>query len=380
MMNLIFFVAQDRFFLSHVKDRAEYFARKGWKIHVLAQKTSTHYVEQIEAQGFEFYDTEVRRDAIDPITALKNARRIISLYKKISPQVVFHLGAKAIFLGTFATKFLTHLPAVINAPIGLGHVFICKTRKAKMLRHITVFLYKHFLNPKHSRVIVENEDDINFFLSLGAVNKDHIFLIPGAGIDTKKFAPVVKQNSDGVCRVVMVARLIREKGVYEFISVANRIYREHLPITCLLVGAPDFHNPSSMTDREYRDLQDNPALKCLGFTENVIPVLQQADIACLPSYREGLPRSLIEACSCGLPIVTTNTVGCREIVLNNNGLTVPVGDKQALYEALVSMSRSPEMREEMGKNSRKLALDRFETNKISEQTYKVVENLYGQCI
>ena len=85
MMNLIFFVAQDRFFLSHVKDRAEYFARKGWKIHVLAQKTSTHYVEQIEAQGFEFYDTEVRRDAIDPITALKNARRIISLYKKISP-------------------------------------------------------------------------------------------------------------------------------------------------------------------------------------------------------------------------------------------------------------------------------------------------------
>ena len=104
--------------------------------------------------------------------------------------------------------------------------------------------------------------------------------------------------------------------------------------------------------------------------------MQTADIACLPSYREGLPRSLIEACSCGLPIITTDTVGCREIVINDNGLIVPVGDEKALFEAIKSLAFSRKQREIMGLKSRSLAVERFETNKISEKTYQVMESLY----
>lgn len=374
-MNVIIFVGQDRFFISHVKDRAVFFLRKGFNVYVLGQKTEDQYVKQIEALGLKFYDTKIRRDAINPFVGLKNLLDIVSIYKMIKPDVAFHLGAKPIFLGTVATKLLNSSVPIINAPIGLGHIFICKTFKAKMLRNVVIFLYKLLLNPQKSKVIVENQDDIDFFLNLRAVKNEDICLIPGAGIDTEIYIPKEHEGSSTVCTVVMVARLIKEKGVYEFIAAAEKSYKNHHPLKFLLVGSPDFNNPSSLTELEYQNLQNNPAIHCVGFTENVLPLLQQADIACLPSYREGLPRSLIEACSCGLPIITTDTVGCREIVINDNGIKVPVGDSEALFEAIKTMAFSSKMRKEMGANSRSLAVERFETNKISQQTYQVIQTL-----
>lgn len=211
-----------------------------------------------------------------------------------------------------------------------------------------------------------------------AAKKEDIHLIPGAGINTEVYVPNEKAVHNEICTVVMVARLIKEKGVHEFIAVAEKSYKENLPLKFLLVGSPDFSNPSSLTEQEYQNLKKNPAVECIGFTENVLPLLQQSDIACLPSYREGLPRSLIEACSCGLPIVTTDTVGCREIVINNNGLIVPVANKEALFNAIKTLAFSEKIRKRMGVNSRSLAVKRFETNKISEQTYQIVESLYEQ--
>ena len=377
-MNLIIFVGQDSFFLSHVKDRAEFFARKGFNVHVLGKKTEDRYVSQIEALGFKFYDTKIKRDAINPLLALLNFIDIALIYRSIRPDAVFHLGAKPIFLGTVAIKLLNRTVPILNAPIGLGHLFICKTKKAKILRNVVIFLYKLLLNPKKSKVIVENQDDIHFFLNLKAVRREDIRLIPGAGINTQVYVPNKRSDRTGNCTVIMISRLIKEKGVYEFIEAAERSYHDHLPLNFVLVGAPDFSNPSSLSKSEYQNLQNNPAIKCIGFTEDVLSLLQQADIACLPSYREGLPRSLIEACSCGLPIVTTDTVGCREIVINNNGLKVPVGDKKALFEAIKTLAFSLKMRDEMGINSRNLAIERFETNKICEQTYQVMESLYVQ--
>lgn len=374
-MNLIFFVGQDRFFLTHVKDRAEFFARKGFNVYVLGKKTSDHYVKQIEMLGFKFFDTKIRRDAINPLEALWNLIDVFSIYKRIRPDVVFHLGAKAIFLGSVSAKLLGKQVSIVNAPIGLGHLFICKTVKARILRNIVTFLYKLLLNTKKSKVIVENQDDINFFISLGAVKKENIFLIPGAGIDTKFFIPSEKISHPKDCTIIMVARLIKEKGIYEFIASAEMSFKERLPIKFIVVGSPDPNNPSSLTREEYEDLQKNPAVKCVGFTENVLQLLQQAEIACLPSYREGLPRSLIEACSCGLPIITTDTVGCRDVVINDNGLIVPVADKEALFNAIKTLAFSERLRKKMGMNSRNLAVQRFEVNKISEQTYQVVESL-----
>ena len=375
-MNLIIFVGQDRFFLSHVKDRAEFFAQKGFKVYVLGQKTDDRYVKEIESLGFAFYDTKIQRDDTNPLSAIKSLIKIISIYRNIKPDVSFHLGAKAIFLGNIAAKMSSKSVGIVNAPIGLGHVFVCKTLRAKILRNVVVCLYKLLLNPNNSRVVVENQDDIHFFLNLNAVKAEDIYLIPGAGINTRIFLPRNELGNNEDCTVIMVARLIREKGVYEFVSAAEEAYKHKLPIKFVLVGSPDFSNPSSLTNCEYRNLLNNPAIKCEGFTENVLPLLQTADIACLPSYREGLPRSLIEACSCGLPIITTDTVGCREIVINDNGLIVPVGDEKALFEAIKSLASSRKQREIMGLKSRSLAVERFETNKISEKTYQVMESLY----
>lgn len=374
-MNLIIFVGQDRFFLTHVRDRAEFFSKKGFDVYVLGKKTNEQYIKQIEKLGFKFYDTRIKRDSTSPFEALRNFIDVVLTYKRIRPDIVFHLGAKAIFLGTVSAKLLGNSAMIVNAPIGLGHLFICKTTKARILRNIVTFLYKLLLNPDKSKVIVENQDDINFFLSLGAVRKEDIYLIPGAGINTKVFVPSKKNEHNRICTIIMVARLIKEKGIYEFIAAAEMSYKEHLPLKYVVVGSPDFNNPSSLTKSEYENLLKNPAVECVGFTENVLPLLQRSDIACLPSYREGLPRSLIEACSCGLPIITTNTVGCKEIVINDNGLIVPVGDKEALFNAIKTLAFSPKLRKKMGINSRDIAVHRFETNKISEQTYHVIESL-----
>lgn len=124
-MNLIIFVGQDRFFLSHVKDRAEFFAQKGFKVYVLGQKTDDRYVKEIESLGFAFYDTKIQRDDTNPLSAIKSLIKIISIYRNIKPDVSFHLGAKAIFLGTIAAKMSSKSVGIVNAPIGLGHVFVC---------------------------------------------------------------------------------------------------------------------------------------------------------------------------------------------------------------------------------------------------------------
>lgn len=375
-MNLIFFTTQDRFFLSHIKDRADYFAGKGYKVYVLAEKTENKYVESIEALNFKFYNTNIRRDAVNPIMAVGHLFRIWSIYREIRPDIVIHLGAKSIFLGTIAAKFQTNLVSIINAPIGLGHIFVSNTFKTRLLRRLVVFLYRILLSPKKARVIVENQDDINFFLKIGAVKKEHVYLVPGAGVDTEKFIPRNSSLKNDSCHVIMVARLTREKGVYEFILAAETIFREKLPIKCQIAGKLDPNNPSSLTQEEFERLKRNPAVEYLGYSDDVISMLQQADIACLPSYREGLPRSLIEACSCGLPIITTDTVGCREIINNENGILVPVADEVALFQAIKTLSLSQEMRRSMGKKSRELAIRRFDKIKISEQTYKISQEVY----
>ena len=375
-MKLLILTTQDRFFLSHLLERALYIQDKGWEIIVATEKTSDDYFRRIQQFGFKVYDTQIKRKSINPFSQLQDIITLSKIYKHEKPDVCWHLGAKYIFWGTIAVRiFIPHVK-IINSPIGLGFIYVSKSVKARLLRPLVTLLYKVLLNPKNSFVIVENHDDIEFFVKINAVKEASVVLIPGAGVNTRTFTP--SETKEKICQVVMLSRLIREKGVYEYIQAAKILHEEKVPVQMILVGEPDYGSPSSVTESEYKMLQQCNFIKCLGYQKNVLGILQSSHVCCLPSYREGLPRALIEATSCGLPVITTDAVGCRDIVINENGLLIKVGDIGGLCNAIRFMVENPAERKKMGDNSRELAINRFDSEKICAQTYMVLENLISE--
>lgn len=377
-MRILIVTTQDRFFLSHICERAVYFKRQGCVVAVAAQKTDSTYEAKIREHGFNFYDTRIERQAINPLAQFRSIFRLLKIQAKFKPDVSYHLGAKAIFYGTFAARLFNSKVGIINAPIGLGYVFASSTLKAKLLRPIVLLLYKHFLNPKKSRVIVENIDDINYFVKKGYLNPKDAFCILGAGVDTNKFSPQPFDQRNSIYTVVMASRLIKEKGVLDFVSAATKLYQMGISVKMQLIGEPDFSNPSSITSEEFEEIKRNPAIECLGYKPNVIPFFQMAHICCLPSfYREGLPRVLVEAASTGLAILTTDTVGCKETIREENGFLFHAHDVDRLCKHIIYLVEHPKELEKMCNRSRVVALKYFDTKLISQRTFEIILSLFG---
>lgn len=375
-MRILLITTQDRFFLSHIKERACYFRDQGCVVAVAAQKTSDVLCKQIRALGFGYFDTGIERQSINPLSQLLALVRLIKIQNQFKPDISYHLGAKAIFYGTFSARLCNSNVGIVNAPIGLGYVFASCSRKAKFLRPIVLWLYKQFLNPHNSRVIVENLDDIQFFVKKGFLNPKDAFCVLGAGVDTDIFTPLPFAERNNTCTVVMAARLIKEKGVFDFVEVANRLYKNRIPVRMQLIGTPDYGNPSSISKEEYEIISENPALECLGYQSDVHSFFQKAHICCLPSYyREGLPRVLVEAASSGLAIITTDTIGCKETVRNNNGFLVHPHDVEKIARDISYLVAHPRELEQMAYRSRKTALQYFDTKLICKRTFEIIKTL-----
>lgn len=377
-MKILIVTTQDRFFLSHIKERACYFKEQGCEVGVAAQETDTNLVAQITALGFEFYDTKIERQSINPFSQFIAIYRLAKIQAQFKPDISYHLGAKAIFYGTFTARLVNPNVGIVNAPIGLGYVFASKKLKARLLRPLVLFFYKLFLNPLKSRVIVENFEDIDYFAKTGCLNMKDAFCILGAGVDTDKFVPLSFKERNSVCTVVMASRLIKEKGVFDFVEAANRLYRMNIKVKMCLIGEPDFGNPSSITVKEFNEIQNNPAIETLGYQKNVIPFFQKAHICCLPSfYREGLPRVLVEATSTGLAILTTETTGCKETIRNENGFLFKPHNIEELCSHILYLVNHPEELEAMCRRSRSVALNYFDTRLIAKRTFDIIRNLHS---
>ena len=376
-MRILVVTTQDRFFLSHIQERASYFKKQGCTVGVAAQKTSDELVTKIRNLGFLFFDTGIERQSVNPFSQISAIIRLFKIQSIFKPEISYHLGAKAIFYGTFVARLYNSKVGIVNAPIGLGYVFASQSIKAKLLKPIVLRCYKHFLNPKNSRVIIENFDDIQFFSNKKYLNPKDAFCILGAGVDTKHFTPLPFSARNQVITVIMAARLIREKGVFDFIEAANRLYNSKIPVKMQLVGEPDYGNPSSLTEEEFKALKQHLAIDCLGFKTDIAPLLKQAHICCLPSfYREGLPRVLVEACSSGLAIITTDTIGCKETVRNGNGFLIAPHDIDKLVQHIEFLVNNPDETELMCKKSRVVALQYFDTQLICKRTFEIIKTLF----
>ena len=370
-IKILYLLTEDWFFYSHFIERAIATQASGYEVVIVARERE--HGARIRAAGLRFIGLEFERRSMNPLTELRQLRQIVALYRRERPDLVHQVSPKPILYGT-AAALLTSVPAIVNAPVGMGYIFSSENRRARLLQPLVRMAYRFLANPRRSRVVFENGDDLRSFVNWGAVRASDAVLIRGAGVDLDRFRPVARNNSVPV--IALVARMLRDKGVNEYVAAAHQLHDEGVVARLLLVGAPDPMNPTSIPVEALEAWHGRKGLEWLGWCEDIPGLLEKIDVMCLPSYREGLPKSLIEAAACGLPIVTTDTPGCREVVRHgDNGFLVPVGNVQQLAEALKQLIHDPKLRVRMGSRGAAIAAEEFSSDRVIRETLRLYEKL-----
>ncbi len=265
------------------------------------------------------------------------------------------------------------IKGIINSITGLGHLFIDPAPLTRILRHLAKTLYRASL--KKTQVIFENPEDQSTFIQNRLLEPCQTHLILGTGVDVEKFQPTTKTHTPPL--VLFSSRLLITKGLLEFIDAAQLLQQKGLKARFAIAGTPDPGNPASISNEQIEASQRTGPVEIWGWQDDMPSVLAKADIFCLPSYREGVPNALLEACACGIPIVTTNVPGCRDVVIHElNGLLVPPRDPEALAHAIEKLVNDISLRDTMGNAGRKIALEKFSLDHILEQTLTVYSQAF----
>jgi glycosyltransferase involved in cell wall biosynthesis len=369
---LVFLLTEDWFFASHFLKRALAAKAAGWRVILVAY--SGEATPAIRAAGIEVIPVAFIRRRTNPVAELMFTLRLAKLYRQLRPALVHHIALKPILVGGIAAR-LAGVPAIVNAPTGLGFVFSSDRILAKLLKPLVSLLLRITLSPKNARVIFENPDDQAELERLGMIRPGAATLIRGAGVDIEQFAPAPEPPPP--VRVILIARMIREKGVADFVDAARLLREQKIAAEFVLVGAPDPGNPNTVTAAELRRWEAEGLVTWLGARKDIAALLRSAHIACQPSsYREGLPKSALEAMAAGKPLVATDIPGCREAVVDGvTGLLVPPRNPAALAAALRQLIEAPQLRATMGAAARLRAEQYFADAIICRQTLLVYDAL-----
>ncbi len=338
---------------------------KGHKVLALAPDYDEKTKERIKALGAVPIDYYLSRTGLNPFQDAYTFLQLFFLLRKLKPDVVLSYAVKPVIYGTLAA-WLARVPRRFALIEGLGYSFTPTGKKEnlkkKIIRQIVHILYRLSL-PRATKVFFLNKDDLSEFTSLELVNSQKAYLLGPIGVDIRDFyfTPSVKNP----VTFLLVARLLREKGIYEFMEAVKRIKSKYPNTRFLLVGGLD-SNPGSIKREEVEGWVKEGVIEWPGHVEDVRPWISQASVFVLPSYREGVPRSTQEAMAMGRPVITTDAPGCRETVIDGiNGFLVPVQDVEALAQAMERFIQKPELIEKMGKESRRIAEERFDVHKIN---------------
>jgi len=361
---LLFLMNEALFFTTHRVAVALAAQEAGYEVHVAAPHEDGP-VAVIRGCGFHYHDLPLKRGGRSLPGELRLLARCFRLIRQIRPDLVHHVAMKPVIFGGLASRLLG-VRAVVHAITGMGYLFIRDDWPARTLRALIRPLYRYALGHPNARVIFQNPDDLGLFLCQGLVREDITVMIKGCGVDMRIFAPVEpavpppEERSDDPLLVIFPARILGDKGVYEFVHAARTLKAAGSQARFILVGRRDPANPTDVAETTILDWEREGLVEWWGFRTDMPEVLRQAHIICMPSYREGLPRGLIEAAACGLPIVTADVPGCREVVRDGeSGILVPVRDGAATAAAIGRLLDDADLRHAMGRAARQLALDEF---------------------
>lgn len=365
---LLFLVTEDWAFCSHRLPLAQAAIKDGFDVAVAARERC--HGDVIRAAGVRLIPFEIARRGMNPFVEIGTILRLIALYRRERPDIVHHVTVKPVLYGSMAAR-VAGVTRVVNALTGLGWMFISRNVLVSMLRVVVQQMLRFLL--LRGRVIVQNPDDMQLLLRL-KVPLDIVRLIRGSGVDVSLYAPHPPQVPPLVA--VLAARMLWDKGVGEFVQAARILKSRGMVARFVLVGDPDMENPAGIPEATLRGWVEEGVVEWWGYQKNMPAVYAQTDIACLPSYREGLPKSLLEAAAAGLPIVTTDVPGCREAVTDgDNGLLVPVRNAEALAGALAALLVDGEMRIRMGARGRARAESEFSVERVAAETISVYREL-----
>lgn len=332
--------------------------------------------------GLRWITLGMRRESLNPYREALSLRELVRVLKRERPDLLHSFTLKCAVYGAFASR-AAGVPAVVNAVAGMGYVFTSDQVKARALRPVVKLLMRRTLGGRNSRLILQNPDDADAFVSARLVPPDQIRVIRSSGVNISRFTPTPRSIDPKPLRVVLAARLLWEKGIGEFVEAARMLREEGRTIECLLAGMPDPGNPRSVRREQVDAWVEEGSVRWLGHVEDMPALLRSVDVMALPSYyREGVPKSLIEAAACGLAIVTTDLPGCREVVTQHrvDGLRVEARDAHGLAQQIGVLDDDRELLQRLGRNARQRALADFDERLVIQRTVDVYAELMPEHV
>jgi glycosyltransferase involved in cell wall biosynthesis len=368
---LLFVVNVDWFFLSHRLPIALEAMRQGYDVHIAAGITDR--LEELQSHGLQVHPLGISRSKAGLLEALTVAKQIWRVYHTVKPDVVHLVTIKPVLMGGILAR-LAGVPAVVAAVSGLGFVFLENGLVAALRRKLVGMLYRASFGHSNLAVIFQNSQDKATLVQLANLPESKTELIRGSGVDVSQFAAAPLPTGTPV--VMLAARLLADKGVREFVQAARLLRTAGVKARFCLVGTADLHNPTSLTQAELDRYEAEGIVELWGHRTDMATTLTSAHIVVLPSYREGLPKVLIEAAACGRAVVTTDVPGCRDaIVPNVTGLLVPARDAPTLSQAITSLLNNPQRCQEMGQAGRALAEQAFDIKQVVAQHMRIYTGL-----
>ena len=370
-LRVLYLVTEDWYFVSHRLGLARAVRDAGCDVTVVT-RTRDH-ADAIRREGFRLVSFLLPRSKLSFVSEFKSIVNLVRVYRQERPDLVHHVALKPSLYGSLAA-LLASVPAVVNAMTGLSFVFTAGHWLRGVLQPLVRITGRLLLSRANSRIIVQNPNDMETLETAGIIRRGRASLIRGSGVDLVEFPP--QPDPEGVLTVAMVSRLLWNKGVGELVEASRILRGRGLKVRTLLIGMPDPENPTSISEEQLCEWHDDELVQWWGYRDSITDVWRQAHVAVLPSYREGLPKSLLEAASCARPIVATDVPGCREIVRpGENGILVPVRDARSLADALETLLRDRELRQAMGAKSRALVERLFHQDRVVSETLDVYESL-----
>ena len=373
MPKLLYVAGDDVFFCSHRLVLARAAAAAGYDVTVATHVTTLG--QRIMDAGCRVVPLSIRRATTNPFREAGSVVELVGLYRRLKPDLVHHVALKPVVYGSLAAR-LARVPHVVNAIAGLGWVFISASPTARLIKPLLMTALKRALTPRSGRVIVQNPDDRALLLDHALARASDIVMVRGSGVDLEEFSAT--PLPPGVPLVVLPARLLEEKGVAEFAAAARRLHEAGVRVRCVLVGAPDPSNRGAVPQSDIDGWVRAGDVEAWGHRGDMARVLAQATVVCLPTYREGLPKALLEGAAAGRPLVATDVPGCREVVRHGyNGLLVPPRDAAALAAALQCLLEDSSRMASMGRRGREIAEREFGTAVVIGRTLGVYRELLG---
>jgi glycosyltransferase involved in cell wall biosynthesis len=370
-MRLLFVVNDAAFFVSHRLPLALAAQRGGYEVHVATPQGPG--VIEIELHGISHHAISLARSGKEPIAELGSMWAMFRLFRRVKPDLVHLVSIKPVLYGGIAAR-LARVRAVVAAVSGLGFVFIRPGPSGDRIRFVVARLYRFALRATNLRVICQNLDDREALVELGAVTPEKVVIIRGSGVDVSLYK--AELEPEGIPVITMAARLLVDKGVFEFVEAARLLKAKGVIARFWLVGDPDPGNPASIGEATIETWKKEGCVELLGSRQDIPSVFARSSVVSLPSYREGLPKVLLEAAACGRPVVTCDVPGCRDAIeAGVTGLLVPARDANSLAIAIRELIEDEPIRRRMGRAGRQLAEREFAIEKIVDEHLAVYETL-----